>query len=1041
MDRGYVACIVTLVLMLSGQAHATSDPKTPHAPWDEPVYFNIPRTSLAQAAREFGSVTGRDYELPANGCLAFPVGPIRGHLTPRAAWHRLLAPTCLVPRVLQAGGAGYMPYRESFLPDGSHGKEYTFQIPHMPFGQVLKELSKQSNVAVIYVPFSEAEEQVMVGPFHARETMITTILYLINTSKESHQIGSRPMWADENAVAVEPRPFNDWWVPRCDCGENFDRNLRTQQTVISTARAIGSVGDTARGSSIIIDRRRIEETGVSSVPELLQYLSQTAFTWNTGSDANGAQRGVNRGIGPVLVTIGGRRTMPSANSLYTAEFDLTSVPLAAVERLEVLPDSGSTIYGLDAIGGIINIVLRDRVEHTQAELRYGTAQGGARERQITLGAADEYRFGRASVLVDVLEIGNLIGAQRSRYANQDYRRFGGPDRRSTVSVPGNFYSIDGQNLPGLSSPSAAIPPLATTDGTLSVDDLLVEENRTSLGQYRSVAPARTKLSIVGTAQLALGSTSISGDAIYTAQDTSYSLSPPAAPGFVLAADHPQNPFGSPVLYKGLLTGIPSQQYQTTSEWLRVVLAARGDLMGWAWELSLLHSRESVTAHLTNMVDPFALMRSLGSPDPNVALNILSPSPGAELAGLVAPRVINSMASSGSQIVVSGKRAIAKLPAGDVTVQLGGEWRAEVGRFSDEMGTNHRDMNGVFAQLRVPLLGEAMVPGVHELSLLTGGRLEDYEDVGSIRRTQHGLRFRPLKNIEVRAGRSELFDLPSLVELHVPQTSLPMTLRDSLRDETVVANVILGGRPDLQPTTAVSTTFGVEIDGENGWKVSADYWSTAVKDRIAGISEQLVLAHEPSLLDRIYRAAPTAADIAAGVPGRLQSIDARLDNLGSLSAAGVDVAFEHPLDVLGGRLTPRLSMTRAHKFRVRELPVATAPSVNRVGVASDNGTITRYRAVGSAIWESGPLSVSGAVRYTPNYRDSGDETANDRWVSDQWIFDVNASARLGSNAKVMLGVLNLFNREADYVGRSRMGYDTSQADMRLRFVYGSVQFSF
>ena len=96
-----------------------------------------------------------------------------------------------------------------------------------------------------------------------------------------------------------------------------------------------------------------------------------------------------RGLGfdTTLVLINGRRTIATASSLSFNAFDLNSIPLGAVERIEIVSDSTSAIYGADAIGGVLNIVLRENIPEPRLDIDYGAAAGGGVERHAAFGAS------------------------------------------------------------------------------------------------------------------------------------------------------------------------------------------------------------------------------------------------------------------------------------------------------------------------------------------------------------------------------------------------------------------------------------------------------------------------------------------------------------------------------------------------------------------------------------------------------------------------------------------------------------------------------
>ncbi len=128
----------------------------------------------------------------------------------------------------------------------------------------------------------------------------------------------------------------------------------------------------------VMNRRQIEDTGASTLAQLLGYNSATAFSTPEGSYASGAQFAEMRGLGPenTLILINGRRAYASASDISVNAFDLGSIPISAVERVELSYDATSVKHGTDAIGGVLNIVLKSCIDQPTAEVRFGTASGG-----------------------------------------------------------------------------------------------------------------------------------------------------------------------------------------------------------------------------------------------------------------------------------------------------------------------------------------------------------------------------------------------------------------------------------------------------------------------------------------------------------------------------------------------------------------------------------------------------------------------------------------------------------------------------------------
>lgn len=133
----------------------------------------------------------------------------------------------------------------------------------------------------------------------------------------------------------------------------------------------------------VYDREQIDRLGVSSLPGVATYLTQQPFSFGGWVQRSAAQHFQLRGLGvdTTLVLINGRRAQPSASSVSLNAFDLNTIPLTAVERIEVMSDSASAIYGSDAIGGVVNIFLKREIDTPDIFLHYGGADGGAYERR------------------------------------------------------------------------------------------------------------------------------------------------------------------------------------------------------------------------------------------------------------------------------------------------------------------------------------------------------------------------------------------------------------------------------------------------------------------------------------------------------------------------------------------------------------------------------------------------------------------------------------------------------------------------------------
>jgi iron complex outermembrane receptor protein len=202
----------------------------------------------------------------------------------------------------------------------------------------------------------------------------------------------------------------------------------------------------------IYTRKDIERTRATNVNELLRSISsidifdqgELASNSPAGSGtANVKMRGLSENN--VLVLLNGRR-LP-VNALYDssgagAAVDVNLIPISIVERIEILKDGGSAIYGADAVAGVINIITKKNSSAIEARASYGVSkEGDGEEKHIGAGAGfGDYDKDGFNVLigVDHFKREPIFRKDRPISSSADFRRFGGPDARSSFSPSGNI---------------------------------------------------------------------------------------------------------------------------------------------------------------------------------------------------------------------------------------------------------------------------------------------------------------------------------------------------------------------------------------------------------------------------------------------------------------------------------------------------------------------------------------------------------------------------------------------------------------------------
>jgi len=481
---------------------------------------------------------------------------------------------------------------------------------------------------------------------------------------------------------------------------------------------------------------------------------------------------------------------------------------------------------------------------------------------------------------------------------------------------------------------------------------------------------------------------------------------------------------------------------------------------WDLELSALVSEEDSTAVLSHRMDFAQLDAAASASDPTRAINPFQDGPlgsAQVLASLEAAPTRHAYESNGYQGSAILRGDLFGLPAGQVALAAGAEWRQEEMLFDDFIRAEHdRTVAASFAELRVPIVSRNQaIPWFEDVWASAAIRYDDYSDFGGTVNPQVGVAWRTGPNLLLRASYGTAFRPPSLYELYAPQVPLPGFAIDPRRDNEIsFPTYTVGGNSELEPieATSFSTGFVITPIAVAGLRMSASYWKIGLEDRVAFFAPDLVLANEARYPERVTRADPTPADVAAGLPGALVDINMTPVNFGTLDTSGVDFSTEYAFNIGAARLTPFLSATWVAKYDAVNVP--DTPAENRVGIANGNGSITRWKGIASLTWAWNGLSVVATGRFTPSYRDFNAETQlpSARIIKAQTILDIQAMLQtddmpMGAPAwltgtQLSLGVINLFDDAPRYSDVGFVtGYDPTIGDLRQRFAYLRISKAF
>lgn len=828
-------------------------------------------------------------------------------------------------------------------------------------------------------------------------------------------------------------------------------------------------GAEAAGSKlIVIDREQIDASGYGRIEDVLAMLTQNFNRANgavpSGAEVDNLNRGAEvqlrgLGIGTTLTLVNGQRQ--GASGFQGSFVDVSTIPASAVARIEILPEGASALYGSDAIGGVVNIILRKDLEGFEARARASTADGDANER--TLAGLWGHAGSNGHVLLgfDYDDSRALECSARARCAaNGDFRSYGGTDLRMIGGSPGTL----------LDPFVGAIPH--GQDGThLTASQL----NPGAVNYANSVAgtdilPQQIMRSAFLSAAYSLSShweLSLDGRYSSRAFESTY---PQFVGDYSVPATNAFNHFGVPVTVAYDLTAdvgpiVDSGPTDTSS----ISAALRGALPGgWQLHLASAYSRSSTEFNETNLLNADAVNAALSSTDPAAALNIFgdgSHSNPAVIAALRAQsgsyRALNVFSTLMGSVISDGPLFTG--PAGPIRVAIGSDFRREHSEglnIADGPEDRGRNAAAGFFEFAVPLLDAPAGSIADRLGLSIAGRYDRYSDVGGRFDPKVGLSWRPARALQLRGNWGTSFRPPPFFWSDPDQTGdgrieyVPDPRSPSQR---TLALELIGPHQDLRPETSTAWSIGADLAPQiaPNLSLSMTYFDIDYQGKIRppGSYARLFLTQEAQFASLIVRN-PTPAQLDAACSGvkRLFSdvgncdqrigaiLDNRFRNLDSLETRGADFSLDYAFDSTRGRWTVGMNGTYTLAEEQRITP--NAPVFDFINTV---GNPLKLRWAAHLSWMFKEWTALTTLNYTGSYGDPGSLPA--RSVGSWTTVDLNIGYRVrGGNGWLAdtqgnLGVTNLLDRSPPFVNQfdinsGDLGYDAANASLLGRQI--SVQ---
>ena len=852
--------------------------------------------------------------------------------------------------------------------------------------------------------------------------------------------------------------------------------------VVITGSNIPTVELEGPSPIVRIDREEINRSGAETVGELLRRLPQN----NSGSYDEKFQNsfapgtsGVSlRGLGMAytLVLVDGRRlgNHSMAQNITTAFSDLNGVPMAVVERIEVLLDGASAIYGSDAVAGVINIITRDNFEGVEINAGYSnTADSdmGTQRYSITGGTVSEN--GNAWINVDYMQRNSLQHDDRDYAASANQGPAGGYDFRSSSGNPGSIKILPGSEN-GYESGFYQVP--AGSTGTPTAEEIIGAPgvNRFDYNPWMTLTPEYERYGASG--RINYNVTDYATAFVQTTYrniKVHQEMAPTPAFGDlnadtwgILPASNAFNPFGEDTTFRHRLIEVGPRLFDIESDIFRILPGVKFDIGdSWQAETAFLYNKIETVDFGQNFVSSDALSDALASSDPATAYNIFGAGLGINSPAVLDGLRVNTLRRAESELRMFDVKAagdIFELPGGTVALAVGAETaKEETSDIGDSLsmankivasgGTSNagsRSREAGYAEFMVPIIGEDnRVSGIHSLGLQAAWRVEQYSDFGSADNPKVGLKYQPHERVLLRGTYQTAFRAPGLQQLYMGQTIAHPFLLDPARgDGGMQYKTISGGNPDLTPEESDSYSIGAVIDipmPENmSLSVSVNWSQVELENQITSLGAQYMLSNEELFGNNIIRNEQTDADRVAdnpgpdgkfgteenpelgdddiangGVPGSLKHINNAYLNLANVNVEVLDISIDYGIDTSVGYFGVDLRAAHMESYEYQARPTDSFEEL--VG----SYTVPELRGNLSVWWNYDKYSAGATI----NHVDSFDQLYGViPEVDSHTTLDLQATYDLTDNSRITVGALNVTDEDPPWSDSEAEGYSYGTA---------------
>ena len=884
--------------------------------------------------------------------------------------------------------------------------------------------------------------------------------------------------------------------------QDQDQSAAPEQTVTVTGTRIRRVDQETASPVFVMDQSAIQSAGVSTLGELLQRVPSVSGAATNPQVNNGGGTGESnielRGLSAqrTLVLLNGRRINLLGNTT-TSAVDINLIPINAIERVEVLKEGAGAVYGSDAIAGVVNFITRKDVDGAETSVQYGeTSKSDGKNTQAGL------LFGSNTDKMSVMFAANYNKQDAVSANDRDFSRFALYLYGGAVSQGGSSRTPNGRiRVPGVTPTGGSCSSITRIDGkpgtTVADYRCFQSSDFYNYQPFNLLITPQERGSLFSTLNYNItDNVTAYGEVLYTHTSSGFQIASlpfdAVADDTIISTNSVYNPFGTDFggvdgINPNLQTRLVALGNRNSSVSTQDALATaglKGKLFdtGWEWDVGFAYGRKDQDQNiggyllkdkLTQAVGPSFIDGTgahCGAPGAVISgctpIDIFNLQDPAQIAALQAIstnyRTSYLFRSKSGTANLNGK--IFELPAGDVQLAIGTEYRDQEGSFTTDSLTRgvpplflscllaqetctgnsfaKYNVKEYYAEIFAPLLKD--LPAVHALNLNAGIRRSDYSKstIGNSTNAEFKVEYRPISDVLVRASYAEVFRAPTIADLSFSPTQDSVTFNDpcsNLTSAQLAANANLAkacvgvapdtgftqpnsqitglivGSQNLKPESGDVRTLGVVYDSSQirGLSLTIDYWKYKLDDLITKLdpnfaANQCVLTGAAQFcgLGFRYDSGPNA--------GIFKVFQEPIVNLGKLQTDGVDFGVKYSLRQTAiGSFNFSLDVTHINSYQSTPSPGATpieiAGTYNR-----QFGNYTKNRGLLGIGWQFAGFDTLVTARYIGKLEitnpDGAIPNAPPLPIPSFTYLDLTVGYNFPTNTRVQAGAINLNNKQ-------------------------------